>query len=131
MGAQLLTLKDCAKCVVGRDTLARAAAVFRHGLAVAEGEADKETLAHLVFAVRHVFEGLLLVVHFLVLGHVGLVGEVVKVAGISLRVQLGDKWRSCLAQGIPFHLGKVVVFVDILNIREAARAGVDTSRSGC
>lgn len=101
------------------DLLPGTATVLRSRLAVAECEADEERLAHLLLAISHGLERLLLVVDFLVLGHIGFVGEVVEVAGVGLRVQLGDKGRTGLAQGGPVYFGKVVVVVDVLDVGEA------------
>ena len=46
-------------------------------------KADEKTLAHLLLSLSHALECLLLVVHLLVLGHVGLVAEVIEVARIG------------------------------------------------
>lgn len=122
MVPQWLALKHGTKRVVGRDALPRtvaAIAVIGGGLAVPEREADKETLAHLFLALGHAFQGLLLVVDLFILGHVGIVAKVVKVAGIRLRVQLWHEGRSGLAQRLPVNLGEVVVGEDVLDLAEA------------
>lgn len=125
---QWLALKHGAKRVVGRDALPRtvaatiAIAIICGGLAMPEGEADKETLAHLFLTLGHVLQGLLLVVDFFVLGHVGIVAKVVEIARIRLRVQLWHERRPGLAQRIPVNLGEIVVGVDILNFTEALGA---------
>lgn len=128
LGARLLALEHGPKGVVrgGGDALAGAAAVLGGGLAVAEREANKEALAHLLFTIRHTLEGLLLVVDLLVLGHVCLVAEVIKVAGVRLRVQLGDEGCAGLAQGLPLDFGEVLVVVDVLDVGEPTAAGVDS-----
>jgi hypothetical protein len=92
-----------------------------------EREADKEALAHLFLTICHGLERLLLIVDFLVLGHVGLVTKVVKVASVCLRVQLRNEWRTSLAQRIPLHLGKVMMVIDILDVVKAACPRVDAS----
>lgn len=92
-----------------------------------ESESDKETLAHWVIAVRHGLERRLFIVDLLVLGHVGLVAEVVEVAGVGLRVQLGDEGRTGGSEGLPVYLGEVLVVVDVLDVREALGARVDAS----
>lgn len=87
---------------------------------MAEREADKEALAHLLLTISHTLERLLLIVDFFILGHVGLVAEVVKIAGVRLRVQLRDEGCSSLPQSVPLHLGEVLVVVDVLDVGEAA-----------
>lgn len=108
-------LKHGPKRLVRRDALP-GDAVFRGRLAVPEREADEEALAHLFLTLGHVLQRGLFVVHLLVLGHVGVVAEIVKVAGVCLRVQLRDKRCPRLPQCVPIHFGKVLVFVDILNV---------------
>lgn len=93
-----------------------------------EGEAHKETLAHGVISIRHRLKGLLLLVNFLVLGHVGFVGEVVEVACVCFRVQLWYEGGFGFTEDGPVHLGKVGVLVDVLDVRKAFRAGVDAAR---
>lgn len=88
-------------------------------------KADKQALPHLLVAIGHVLERLLLVVHFLVLGHVGLAAEVVKVAGVGLGVELGLE-RGALGPEVgPVHLGKVGVRVDLVDVGEARALGRD------
>lgn len=87
---------------------------------MAEGETDEERLAHLLFTVGHGLEGLLLVVDFLVLGHVGFIGEVVEVASVCLRIQFGDEGSTGLAESGPIYFGEVGVIVDVLDVRETA-----------
>lgn len=117
---QWLALKHGAKRVVGRDAFPWAAiTVICGGLAMPESEADKETLAHLFLALGHAFQGLLLVVDLLVLGHVGIVAKVVEIAGIRLRVQLWHERCPGLAQRLPVDLGEIVVGKNILDFTEA------------
>lgn len=127
---QALALEHRAKGVVGGNPLAwaAAAAFLGRSLAVAKRKADKEALAHRVVAIRHRLERLLLLVYLLVLGHVGLVAKVVKVARIRLRVELGHKRRARLTQRGPVHFGKVLVVVNIFNICKASHARVDAPR---
>ena len=130
---RLLTLEHgservVCRCVLKRNRLARAPALFGIGLAVAEGETNEEAFAHLVLAVGHGLESLLLLMHLLVLGHVSLVAEIVKVTSIRLRVQLGDEGRLGLAQRRPVHLGEVLVLINVLDVREPTGAGVDAPR---
>lgn len=99
--ARPLALEHGAKSITltaSVDLLPGAAAILCSRLAVAEREADEKRLAHLLLAVSHGLERLLLVVDFLVLGHVSFVGEVVEVPGVGLRVQLGDEGGASLAQ---------------------------------
>jgi hypothetical protein len=126
-GTRLLVLQHCPERVVGWDALARAAAILCGRLAVPECEANEEALAHLVVTLGHGLESLLLVVNLLVLCHVGLVCEVIKVSGVRLRVQLWDKGCAGLAESVPVDFGKVVMSVNIVNIREPARSRVDGS----
>lgn len=74
-----------------------------------EREADERTLGHGILAVGHVLERRLLVVHFLVFGHVRLVVKVIKVAGVSLGIELGDERRTLLADRWPVDFGEVGV----------------------
>jgi hypothetical protein len=92
---------------------------------VAEGEADKKTLAHFVFAIGHVLEGLLFIVDLLVLGHVCFVGEIVKVTCIRLRVELRNKRCLGLPQRVPVNFGKILMVLDILNVGETLGLGVN------
>lgn len=85
---------------------------------MSERESNERALGHGILTVGHVLERRLLVVHFLVLGHVGLVVEVVEVAGVGLRIQLGDEGRTLLADRWPVDFGKVGVCVDSLDGRE-------------
>lgn len=124
----LLTLEHCAKRIVGWNALSGAAPFFGCGLSVSERESDKETLAHFIFTFGHCLERLLFLMDLLVLGHVSFIGEVVEVTSICLRVQLRNKRCASLAEGLPADLGKVLMGVDILNVREASRPRVDTSR---
>lgn len=94
---------------------------------VSERESHKETLVHLLLAFRHRLQRLLFLMHLLILGHVGLIAEVVKVARVGLRVQLGDKGSARLAEAGPVYLGKVVVREYVLNIGETAGAGLDAA----
>jgi hypothetical protein len=68
-------------------------------------------------------------VHLLVLGHVSFIGEIVKVAGVCLRVELGDKGGSLSTQRGPIDLGKVLMRVDGLNRRETLGFGGDETGS--
>ena len=113
--------------IVGGDPLARTSPILRGRLPVSECEADKETLAHFFFAISHRLQRLLLFVDFFILGHVGLVAEVVEVACVCFRVQLRDEWRSALSQGVPLNFGKILMFVDILDVGESTTAGVDAT----
>lgn len=80
-------LKHRPKRAIGRDGLARGgrlARLVRGRLAVPKGEADEQALAHGILPIGHALKRALLVVDLLVLGHVGLVAEVVKVACVRL-----------------------------------------------
>lgn len=94
---------------------------------MAERETDEERLVHLIITISHRFQSLLLVMDFFVLGHVGLIREVVEVAGISLRVQLRNERRTGLAESGPVYFGEVVVVVDVLDVGEATASGVDST----
>lgn len=94
---------------------------------MAECESHKQSPVHLLIAVGHGLESLLLLVNFLVLGHVGLIGKVVEVAGVGLRVQLGNKGGASLAEGLPLDFGKVLVIIDVFDITEATASGVDAT----
>lgn len=86
-------------------------------------EADEQALAHRIFSVGHVFQGLLLLVHLLVLGHVGFVAEVVKVASVSLGVEFGDEGSTLGAESGPVDFREVLMIVDFLDGREALGFG--------
>lgn len=86
---------------------------------MAECEANEEALAHLIITLCHGLEGLLLLVDLLVLGHVGFTAEIIEVASICFRVQLGNKGRARLPEGRPVDFSKVMVVVDVLDIGEA------------
>lgn len=94
-----------------------------------ERESDKEALAHLVITVSHLLQSRLLVVHLLVLGHVCFVAKVVKVASVGFRVQLWNKRRPSLSKRLPLDLCKVVMVVNILDVRETACSRVDAAYS--
>lgn len=125
--APRLALEHGTKAIVVRswDAFSWTAAVFSSRLAMAEGESDKEALAHFVIAIGHGFQGLLLLMHLLVLCHVCFVAEVVEITSISLRVQLGHEWGSGLPQCYPVNFGKILVAVNVLAIGEAASTRVD------
>lgn len=124
LAQRTLALQHRSKSVVPWDGFPRAA-VLRRGLAVAERKAHKQSFAHLVVSISQVLKRLLFVVDFLVLGHISLIREIIKVSCVGFRVQLGHKWRLGLSQSLPLHLGKVWVFVDILDVREALGSRVD------
>ena len=98
--------------------------------AVAESEANEQALVHLVLALGHALERHLLLVHLLVLGHVLFVGEVVEVARVRLRVQLGNEGGLGLTENLPVDLGKVLVSADILDVAETLGPRVDASGLG-
>lgn len=85
---------------------------------MSKGEADEKSLVHWFLAICHDLERHLLVMDFLVLGHVSLVAEVVKVAGVGLGVELWHEWRTLGAESLPIDLGKVLVSVDLLDVWE-------------
>lgn len=107
----MLALKHCAKRV-SLDTFSWASA-FRIRLAMAESESNKETFGHLFFPISHALKGLLFIMDFLVLGHVGFVGEVVKITSVGFRVELRHKWCLGFSQSVPINLGKVLVFENV------------------
>lgn len=119
-GILTLALEHGPKVFFQGDALPRTATLFGCRLTVSEREANKEALAHLITTLRHGFQGLLLLVYLLVLGHVSLVTKIVKVSGICLRVQLGDKGRASLTEGLPVNFSEVLMGIDILNVREAS-----------
>ena len=96
---------------------------------IPECKSNKQSLVHLVITLGHLLQRPLLVVHLLVLGHVGLATKVVKVARVRLRVQLGDEGCAGLTEDLPVHLSKVVVREDILDIVEAPGAGLNATGS--
>lgn len=120
----MLGLKHRAKCV-GLDRLPRAA-ILGSGLSVPECEAYEETFAHCVIPVGHALESLLFVVDFLVLGHVCLAGEIIKVSRISFRVKFRDERGLGLSKRRPINLGKILVLLDIVNVGKALCSRVDT-----
>lgn len=99
-------------------------------LAVSESKSNKERLGHIIIPVRHGLKGLLFFMDLLVLGHVSFVCEVIKVAGVCFRVQLGYERRLGLSQRDPIHFTKVLVLADILDVGEALGSGVDASITG-
>lgn len=102
-------------------------AAFLGCLAVAESKSNKERLGHVFFPIRHGLKGLLFLVDLLVLGHVSFVAEVIEVAGIRFRVQLGYERRLGLSQRLPVHFTKVLMFTYVLDVGEALGSGVDTT----
>lgn len=84
-----------------------------------ESKPHKQRLPHRALAIRHALQRSLLIMHLLVLCHVRLVAEVVKVARVGLGVEFGHKGRALRAQGGPVYFGKVLVRVDGLDVGEA------------
>lgn len=65
--------------------------------------------------------------HFLVLRHVCLVAEIIKIPGIGLRVQFWDERRTLRSKSVPINLGEVLVVINILNVAEALGLGCNTA----
>ena len=82
---------------------------------MSESESDKQALAHWVFTVSHLLQCGLFIVNLLVFGHVCFIAEVVKIASISLGVELWDKGSTLGSKSAPINLGEVWVVVDILD----------------
>ncbi len=97
-------------------------------LAMSESEANKERFVHRLLSIRHALKGHLLVVYLLVLSHVGLVAEVVKVSGIGLRVEFWHEWSALGAESGPVNFGEVVVVVDFLDRGKALTLGGNETR---
>jgi hypothetical protein len=85
---------------------------------MSERESDKQTLAHWIFSVSHLFQCRLLVVNLLVFRHVSLVAEIIKVTGISLGVEFWHERSALGSKGGPINFGEVWVGIDILDGRE-------------
>lgn len=90
-----------------------------------ERKAHKQRLIHRLLAIRHRLQSVLLIVHLLVFGHIGLVREVVEVARVGLGVELWDEWCALGAQLVPVYFGEVLVRVDVFDGGEALGFGGD------
>ena len=85
-------------------------------LAVSEGESDEQALAHGIFPVSHTLKRSLLIMNLLVLGHIGFVAEVIKVASVRLRVELWHERRTLSSKRGPVNLSKVLMRVNFLDV---------------
>jgi hypothetical protein len=117
------------ECPISSDGFSRTrlAAVLGCWLAVSECESDEQALAHRVISVSHVFQGRLLLMHFLVLGHIGFVAEVIEVASIRLRVEFRNERSSLGSKSLPVNLGKILMLVDVPDRGKALRLGCNTA----
>ena len=116
--AHVVNLENGAESAIGSDVLSRALLIST-SLAMLEGKSDEKSLVHWLLTVGHTLECHLLIVDLLILGHISLVAEVVEVASVGLGIELWHEWRTLRAECLPVDLGKVLVSVDLLNIRES------------
>lgn len=95
-----MTLKHGAESIFS-DRFSRTGTLARAITSMPEREANEERFVHGLLAISHVLQCGLLVMDLFILGHIGLVGEIVEVAGIGLGVELWDKWCTLRAEGSP------------------------------
>src|ERR1700753_2201592 len=80
---------------------------------IPECKSNKQPFAHLLFAISHAFQCHLLVMHLLILSHVGLVIKVIEIACVRLRVQLRHKRSPLLPQAWPLHFSEIGMTLDL------------------
>ena len=126
-GVIAVSLQDCTEAPVCGDAFPRTCIAIGDGagggLAMAESETDKDALVHLLGSLGHLFERVLLIVHFLVLRHVCLVAEVVKVSSVGLGVEFRYEGRALIAEIGPVDFGEIRVCADLGNGVESGGLG--------